>query len=431
MDEIPIGVLFGALIFLIILSGFFSGSETGLMSLNRYRLKHLVKNGNRGAIRASTLLKRPDRLIGLILLGNNFVNILASSISTIIALRLLGDNGVAIAAGLLTLVILIFAEVAPKTLAVLHPERIAFPASLALAPLLKLLYPLVWLVNTAANTLLRLLNVHPQQTHAQGLSSEELRIVVDEAGALIPRQHQEMLTNILDLEKVTVEDIMVPRNELSGIDLDDDWDDIVNQLINSQHTRLPVYRADINNVVGILHVRNTLVLLTKKEASKEDLVSWLRDAYFVPEGTLLTNQLLHFQHQKRRIGLVVDEYGDVKGLVTLEDILEEIVGEFTTDPAARIKEIHAQADGTYLVDGSASIRDLNRVMNLELPTDGPKTFSGLITEYLESIPESGTSLMLAGYPVEIVQVKDNMVKTAQINPAFRRPTTTETTTTSP
>lgn len=420
MDDIPIGVLTGALIFLIILSAFFSGSETSLISLNRYRLRHLAKTKHRGAVRASKLLERPDRLIGLILLGNNFVNILASAIATIIAIRLYGEIGIAIAAGLLTLVILIFAEVTPKTLAVLHPERLAFPAALVLSPLLKLLYPLVWLVNIAANSLLRLLGIKVDSSTREDLTSEELRMIVTEAGAMIPRRHQTMLANILDLEKVTVDDIMIPRNELVGIDMDHDWEDILKQLTTSQHTRMPVFRTDINNIIGMIHIRNTMELLTRKKSTKEDLNQWIQEAYFVPEETPLNTQLLHFQREKRRSGLVVDEYGDIKGLVTLEDILEEIVGEFTTDPANHIKEVHRQTDGTFLVDGSANIRELNRVMEWNLPTDGPKTFSGLITEHMQSIPKPGTSLMLAGYPVEIVQTKDNMVKTAQINPAFRR-----------
>jgi Mg2+/Co2+ transporter CorB len=420
LDDIPIGVLTGALIFLIILSAFFSGSETSLISLNRYRLRHLAKTKHRGAVRASKLLERPDRLIGLILLGNNFVNILASAIATIIAIRLYGEIGIAIAAGLLTLVILIFAEVTPKTLAVLHPERLAFPAALVLSPLLKLLYPLVWLVNIAANSLLRLLGIKVDGSTREDLTSEELRMIVTEAGAMIPRRHQTMLANILDLEKVTVDDIMIPRNELVGIDMDHDWEDILKQLTTSQHTRMPVFRTDINNIIGMIHIRNTMELLTRKKSTKEDLNQWIQEAYFVPEETPLNTQLLHFQREKRRSGLVVDEYGDIKGLVTLEDILEEIVGEFTTDPANHIKEVHRQTDGTFLVDGSANIRELNRVMEWNLPTDGPKTFSGLITEHMQSIPKPGTSLMLAGYPVEIVQTKDNMVKTAQINPAFRR-----------
>ena len=425
MDDIPIGVLFGALIFLIILSAFFSGSETGLVSLNRYRLRHLVKTRHRGAERANRLLQKPDRLIGLILLGNNFVNILASSIATVIGLRLYGDAGIAIAAGLLTLAILIFSEVTPKTLAILQPERFAFPATFFLSPLLKLLYPLVWLINIVANSIVRLFGVRVNDAGNQELSRDELRMVVNEASAMIPRRHQKMLTNILDLEKVTVDDIMVPRNEIIGIDMEDDLDDIFNQLTHSQHTRLPVYRGDVNNIVGILHLKNVLDLFKNQEATKEELEKWARGAYFVPEGTPLHSQLLHFQHEKRRIGLVVDEYGDVMGLVTLEDILEEIVGEFTSDPATHIREIHRQDDGTFLVDGSANIRELNRIMQWELPTDGPKTFSGLITEHMESIPEPGTSLMLAGYPIEIVQTKDNIVKTALINPAIRQLTSEE------
>jgi Mg2+/Co2+ transporter CorB len=368
----------------------------------------LAKTKHRGAVRANKLLQKPDRLIGLILLGNNFVNILASSIATIIGIRLYGDTGIAIAAGLLTLVILIFSEVTPKTLAILQPERFAFPATFFLSPLLKLLYPLVWLVNLVANSIVRLFGVNVDDVNNQELSSDELRMVVNEAGAMIPRRHQKMLTNILDLEKVTVDDIMVPRNELAGVDMDDDMDDILNQLTHSQHTRLPVYKGDINNIIGILHIKNVLDLFKKQGATKEQFEESVREAYFVPE--------------KRRIGLVVDEYGDVMGLVTLEDILEEIVGEFTSDPATHIREIHRQDDGTFLVDGSANIRELNRIMQWELPTDGPKTFSGLITEHMESIPEPGTSLMLAGYPVEIVQTKGNIVKTAQINPAIKRPT---------
>ncbi|WP_455199626.1 HlyC/CorC family transporter [Kaarinaea lacus] len=420
MDDIPIGALVAALIFLIFLSAFFSGSETGLVSLNRYRLRHLAKTKHRGAVRANNLLKKPDRLIGLILLGNNFVNILASSLATIIGLRLYGDIGIAIATGLLTLVILVFAEVTPKTLAILHPERIAFPATLFLLPLLKILYPLVWIVNIVANTFIRLFGIKVDAEQTQEISSEELRMVVNEAGAMIPRRHQKMLTNILDLEQVTVDDIMVPRNELIGIDLENEMDDILNQISNSQHTRLPVFRGDINNIVGIIHIKNVLDLFKKEEPTKDELEGWIREAYFVPEGTPLHTQLLHFQHEKRRIGIVVDEYGDVMGLVTLEDILEEIVGEFTTDPSTHIREVHKQEDGTFLVDGTANIRELNRVMHWELPTDGPKTFSGLITEHMESIPEPGTSLMLSGYPVEIVQTKGNIVKTAQINPAFRQ-----------
>lgn len=417
MNDIPLSVLFIALAVLIVCSGFFSGSETGLMTLNRYRLRHLANVGHKGALRASKLLARPDRLIGLILLGNNFVNILASSIATIIALRLLGEAGIAIAAVVLTLVILIFAEVAPKTLAALHPERIAYPATLVLAPLLKLLYPLVWAVNGVANLFLKPFGVSDLDPSQQSLSPEELRTVVLEAGIMIPKRHRAMLLSILDLEAVTVNDIMVPRSEVTGIDLEDDWDAIVAQLTHSNYTRLLVYRGNIDHVVGFLHLRKVVTLLIKKpNCGREDLEGLIREPYFIPEGTTLHTQLLNFQQQHQRIGLVVDEYGDVLGLVTLEDILEEIVGEFTTDPLAMGRNIIQQGDGSYLVDGSATIRTLNRTLNWQLPTGGPKTLNGLIMEYLEAIPEPGTSLLLAGHPVEIVKTSGNRVKTVLIRP---------------
>ena len=419
MEEISISALGITLFILIILSACFSASETAMMSLNRYRLRHLVKAKHPGAIRAQQLLDRTDRLIGLILLGNNFVNILASSIATLIALRLWGEAGIAIAAGLLTFVILIFAEVAPKTLAALHPERVAFPATYVLKPLLKLSYPLVWLVNIMANTILKLAGVPTKTGAMQHLSSEELRTVVNEAGALIPRRHQEMLLSILDLEKITVEDIMVPRNEITGIDIEDGNQIILNQLTHCQHTRLPVFRDNIENVIGFIHTRNALHLLATNIFEKEQLLDIMRETYYVPEGTPLNTQLLNFQREKRRIAFVVDEYGDIQGLVTLEDILEEIVGEFTTDIAATTKDVHPQDDGTFLIDGSAYIRELNRCMLWELPTDGPKTINGLIIEYLESIPETGTSVRIAGYPIDIIQTTSNTIKTVRIHPALK------------
>lgn len=425
MEELSLTTLSVTLFVLIILSGCFSASETAMMSLNRYKLRHLAQAGHPGAVRAQRLLDRTDRLIGLILLGNNFVNILASAIATVIALRLLGEAGIAIATGILTFVILIFAEVAPKTLAALHPERVAFPATLILEPLLKVSYPLVWLVNIMANTLLGLFGVHPKSGAMQQLSSEELRTVVNEAGALIPRQHQEMLISILDLEKVTVEDVMVPRNEIVGININDDDQIILKQLVHTQHTRLPVFRDNVENVVGFVHARNALHILADGNFSKDKLLNICREPYFIPVGTPLNNQLLSFQREKRRIAFVVNEYGDIQGLVTLESILEEIVGEFTTDIAATIKEIHPQEDGSFLVDGGAFIRELNRSMEWELPTDGPKTLNGLIIEYLESIPETGTSVLIAGYPIDIVQTGNNAIKTIRIHPESRREITPE------
>ncbi|HHO69643.1 MAG TPA: HlyC/CorC family transporter [Gammaproteobacteria bacterium] len=421
MDDIPLTALFGALFILILLSAFFSGSETGLMTLNRYRLRHLARINHAGAVRAQRLLEKPDRLIGLILLGNNFVNILASSLTTIIALRLGGETAIAAGAGLLTLVILVFAEVTPKTLAALHPERVAFPAAFVYGPLLWICYPLVWAINTVTNGLLRLVGVSTRDATSHALSQEELRTVVMEAGAMIPKRHQDMLLNVLDLENVTVEDIMVPRNEIVGIDLEDDWDDIVELLMASPYTRLPVYRDSIDQVEGFIHLRKVLPPMLRGELDRDTLMSLIEEPLFIPENTPLSRQLLNFQREHRRVGLVVNEYGDIQGLATLEDILEEVVGEFTTDPSASGRHFRPQEDGSYLVDGSTSVRELNRALNMELPTDGPRTLNGLVLEYLEDIPQPGTSLLLAGYPVDIVQTKGNRVKTLRLHPHRRQP----------
>jgi len=418
LDDIHIGVLCIALVLLIGCSAFFSGSETGLMTLNRYRLRHHAKAGDKAARRVGRLLERPDRLIGLILLGNTFFNILASSLATVIAIRFLGEAGIAISTVVLTLILLVFAEVAPKTLAALHPERIAYPAAAVLAPLLKAFYPLVWLTNLVVNSLLRLFRVSVQISSQQSLSAEELRTVVLEAGVMIPKRHQAMLLGILELEEITVNDIMVPRNEVAGIDLEDPWEDIVAQLTRSPYTRLLVYRDTIDQVVGLLHLRKALnLMINQPDFTRADLEALLREPYFIPEGTSLTRQLLNFQQQRRRVGLVVDEYGDVLGLVTLEDILEEIVGEFTTDPAASGNHhLDARADGGYVIDGRTSIRTLNRILGWHLPTDGPRTLNGLVMEQLEAIPEPGARLTLAGHPTEIVEIAGNCVKTAVIWP---------------
>jgi Mg2+/Co2+ transporter CorB len=414
LDDIPIGSLFALLAGLIILSGFFSSSETALMALNRYRLKHKVELGHRGAILASNLLKRPDRLIGLILLGNNAVNILASAIATIIGYRLYEEPGIAIATVLLTIIILIFAEVAPKTVAALHPERIAYPASYVLTPLLKLLSVVVILINFVTNGLLRLIGVTAKSSKSHILSQDELRTVVLEAGKHIPDEHHKMLLSILDLEKATVEDIMIPKNEISGIDIEDDWDDVIEQLIQSQHTRLPVYRETVDQIIGFTHLRKLIPMLENRTLSKELLLKYIRKPYFVPKDTSLNQQLLNFQKEKRRVALAVDEYGDIQGLVALEDILEEIVGEFTTDPTAAHQDIFPQDDGTYLINASVTVRELKRSLDWDLPTDGPKTLNGLILEHMEDIPASGTSLKLYGYPVEIMQTQHNTIKTIKL-----------------
>lgn len=420
MNETSLTALFITLACLILLSAFFSSSETGMMSLNRYRLKHMAQTGHKGAKRAHRLLQRTDQLIGVILIGNNFVNIFASAIATVIAIRIWGDAGIAIATVLLTIVILIFAEVTPKTLAALFPEKIAFPASYILAPLLKILYPVVWAVNLFTGGILKLLRVSPEDIANDHLSREELRTLVNEAGALIPAKHKDMLVSILDLEKVTVTDIMVPRNEVVGIDLDDDLDSILRLLRNSQHTRLPVYKGDINDIQGILHLRNTTKLLQKDDLNKDMIVQLCTEPYFVPESTPLNTQLINFQKGRRRFGIVVDEYGEVLGLATLEDILEEIVGEFTTDYASTSPDIIPQDNGTYIIDGTASLRVINKSLAWKLPIDGPKTLNGLITETLENIPDSNVCLRVGGHRVEVLQIKDNVVKAAIVHPKKRK-----------
>lgn len=416
MNDISTGILLTILIVLILLSAFFSGSETALMTLNRYRLKHLSDEGHRGAKLARRLLNRPDRLLGLILLGNNFVNILASALATIIALRLYGETGIAIATGLLTLTILIFAEVTPKTLAALKPEKVAFIAAYIYTPLLKLLYPLVWLINMIANRLLLLVGVHASEGKKDNLSADEFRAVVNEAKQFIPGQHSDMLLRILDLEKTSVEDIMIPRNEVTGIDLTDDWNDIERQITNSQRTRVPVFHDSIDHTVGVLHLRKVLNLFARGELNLDSVKALIRKAYFIPAGTSLTQQLLNFQKKKRRSGLVVDEYGSIQGLVTLEDILEEIVGRFTTDSPTRNFDIHTQEDGSFLIDGGAHIRDINRSMNWSLPKRGPKTLNGLILEHMEMIPEPGTSFLIDNYSIEIMRTNNNAVQSVRILP---------------
>ncbi|MEN8175598.1 MAG: HlyC/CorC family transporter, partial [Pseudomonadota bacterium] len=391
-----------------------------LMTLNRYRLSHLADQGHRRARLAQRLLKRPDRLIGLILLGNNFVNILASAVTTLIALRLGGEGALAIATLLLTLVILIFAEVAPKTTAALHPERIAFPAALIYTPLLRILMPLVWVVNVVANGVMRLMGISEADARGHSLSKEELRTVVHEAGAMIPQRHQDMLLGVLDLERATVEDIMVPRNEIDGIDLQEPLDDVEDFLANTQYTRILVYDGNVDRVLGMVHVRRCMQELMHGRLTRERIREILRPPYYVPEGTPLFTLMRNFQHDRRRMGLVVDEYGDVLGLVTFADLVEEIIGEFATNPADSIKDVQAEAGGSYLVQGSANVRELVRTFRWDLPTGGPKTFNGLILEHLESLPEPNTSLLLSGYPVEILQTEDNRVRMARIWPQRRR-----------
>ena len=415
MDDFPLASLVAALIGLIVASAYFSGSETAMMALNRYRLKHLADGKHRSAVRAQRLLDRPDRLIGLILLGNNFVNILAAQVATVLTLHVLGESRPIVTTLALTAVILVFAEVVPKTLAAVHPERIAFPSSWLLQVLLFMLYPLVWLLNKISNGILALFGVTGLGRSEDPLNREELRTVVKEAGALIPRKHQQMLFGILDLETATVEDIMIPRGEIHAIDLEDEWSDIFEQLASSRHTRVPCYAGSLDNIVGMLHVRRISRLLRSNEDfGVDELRSILHEPYFVPLKTDLYVQLINFQKRRERIAFVVDEYGDIEGLVTLEDLLEEVIGEFTTDPQTYVRDVYPQDDGSYLVDGSANIREINRSYDFGLPADGPKTINGLILETLEDIPVTGTTFRVGHMTIEIVQTLERSVKTARL-----------------
>jgi Mg2+/Co2+ transporter CorB len=390
------------------------------MAINKYRLKHLENEGHRGAKRVSELLSRPDRTIGLILLGNNLVNFAAASIATIISIRLWGDLGPAIATVGLTFIVLIFAEVTPKTMAALYPEKIAYPSSFLLNILMKLFYPFVVLINYITNGILILFKVSPEDREQHSLSREELRTVVNESGGLLQDEQQSMLVNLLDLEKIKAEDIMIPRNEIYALDINDDWKDLLKGLTNSQHTRLLLYRDNIDDAVGFIHVRDALRLLAKEDFTKTTLLRAVREIYYTPEGTSLFVLLQKLQQNKERIGLVVDEYGDIQGLFTLEDILEEIVGDFTTGMAVDTsEEMEEQTDGSFVIDGSASIRDINKEMEWDLPTDGPKTINGLILEFMEDIPETGVSIQVAGYPIEIIEVKENKVSLAKVTPAAK------------
>jgi Mg2+/Co2+ transporter CorB len=402
---------------LLLFSAFFSSSETGMLSLNRYRLKHLANQGHRSAKLAKKLLETPDRLISVILIGNNLVNIAAASLSTIIALRLLPDNedlALLLQLIVLTLLVLIFAEVTPKTLAQRHPERIAFPASYLLKGLSTLLAPAVWFVNSIVQIIFWVFRVGNRSSNEEALSSEELKTIVNESSSALPEERQSMLLGILELENVTVDDIMVPRNEVIGIDLEDDIQTIADAIRKTEYTRFPLFKGDLDKVIGILHIRDAAEFLYADAPSKVMLTKAAKDPYFVPEGTPLHTQLINFQSQQLRMAFVVDEYGDIQGLVTLEDLLEEIVGEFTTDITNSNKEIHPQRDGTFVIDGSATIRDINRSLEWELPTDGPKTLNGLILEHVEDIPDANLSLKIGDYLIEILQIKDNAVTVARV-----------------
>ena len=420
INELPLGVLFFILFILFLLSAFFSGSETALMSLNRYKLKHQAEKGHAGAILAQKLLSTPDRLISLILLGNNFINILITQLATLLGLRIFGDAGLAIATGILTFLLLIFGEITPKTLAAMHPERIAFIASRFYAVMMKVMWPFVWLLNLITNNLLRLFGAHSDETSRVALSHEKLRTVVSSAGTHIPQTHLDMLLRVMDLESTTVEDIMIPRSQLIGLDLDDDWNELEEQIISSNFTRLLVYRENLDNVIGFVHLRKLLPMFRDGHLDRERFEASIRPAYFIPDSTSLTQQLLNFKTENRRIALIVDEYGEILGLVALEDILEEIVGEFSTTPSSQSREIRPMDDGSYWVDGSIPIRDINRELGSRFASEEANTINGLILEYLESIPVPGMTVLIDDYPLEIRKTRNNAVKTLIIHPKIQR-----------
>ena len=402
---------------MVLVSAYFSGSETGMMTLNRYKLRHQAKSGHRGARRVEKLLRRPDRLISLVLIGNNLVNILASALATIVGMRLYGDAGVAIATGVLTFVVLVFSEVLPKTIAALYPEKVAYPSSVLLGPLQYVMLPLVWLLNTITRILMRMVGMKTDGSINSALSKEELRTIVYESRNLMSRRNQDMLLSVLDLEKVSVDDIMVPRNEIVGININDDWKSVARQLSHSPHGRIVLFRDSLDDCVGMLRVREAWRMMTEKEFNKETLLRAADEIYYIPEGTPLNVQLVKFQRNKKKAGLVVDEYGDIKGLVTIEDILEEIVGDFTTSMSPSLaEEVMPQNDGSVLIEGSANVREINKAFNWNLPEEEARTINGMLLEALEEIPQMKTRIQIGHYDIDILDVQDNMVKQVKITP---------------
>lgn len=419
MVEIPVHILITVLSVLLLFSAFFSASETGMMSINRYRLRHLARNNSPGAKTTLKLLERPDRLLGVILIGNTFSNMLASAVATLLASHYFGDLGILISTLVLTLLVLIFGETAPKTYAAIRPERVAFLVAWPLSFLLKIAYPLVWFANFISNGFLSLFRVRVEEHRMEPLSIEELRTVVHEASGKISHNYQNMLLRILDLERVTVDDVMIPRTEIYGINLNEEWSVILDRLLKCPHQNVPLYRNSIDHVIGMLNLRKILIFLQKKSMDKDELIALAEKIYFIPQGAILNRQLLNFQHEDEDAGLVVDEYGDIQGLITLQDVVHEIVGEFAQDVDVFEGMIKALPDGSFLVDARINMRDLTRAMRWSLPLDGPKTLSGLIVEYLEMIPEGGVCLRIAGYPMEVIKVRSNAVRLVKIFPKLK------------
>ncbi len=402
-----------AIIVLIMISAFFSCAETALMAINRYRLRHAGTMKKRWAMLILRLLKRPDRLLGMILIGNNVANIFASALATVVTLHFLGEESVMLISVLLAFIILIFAEVAPKTIAALYPERVSKAVAWPVFILLKLFYPLVWFINTISNGLLRLMHINISGHVVEPLNREELRSIVYEGtGKVLP--YQRMLLGILDLNKVTVDDVMIPRHKIMGIDLEYKWEQVLQLIAKSKYDWLPIYKEGINQIIGVLHVREVMSLALSQTLNRETLIKLLHEPYFVPQGALLNMQLQNFQRQHQRMALVVDEYGEIQGLITLKDILEEIVGEFALSISGTTKMIVVQADGSYVVEGAVTIRELNRVTHCQFPTNGSRTLNGLIVDSLEMIPRAGVCVRIGDYAIEIMEVKNNRVKMAHL-----------------
>ncbi|EGT3622012.1 CNNM domain-containing protein [Morganella morganii] len=418
MEHVSTSTLIIILILLVIISAYFSASETGMMTINRYRLRHQAKQGNRAARRVERLLEKPDRLLSLILIGNNLVNIVASALATIVGMRLYGNAGVAIATGVLTFVILIFAEVMPKTIAALYPQQVAFPSSFLLRPLAKICLPIVWAFNAITLILMRCIGIRGTVIRSDAVSKEELKTIVNESKGKLSRRNQDMLISILDLDKVSVDEIMVPRTEIFGIDINDDWKSILRQLTHSPHGRIVLYRDSLDDAIGMLRVREAYrLMIEKQEFTKQMLIKAADKVYFVPDSTPLNLQLVNFQRNNEKVGLIVDEYGDIQGLISVEDILEEIVGDFTTSMSPSLaEEVTRQPDGSLLIEGSANIREINKALNLALPEEGARTINGLLLEELGDIPTLNTLVTIGHYQFEVIAIGENVIKTVKLLP---------------
>lgn len=417
MEAVPLSALATALIVLLALSGFFSLSETAMMASNRFRLRHLAQSGHHGAQKALALLERTDRMLGVILLGNNLVNAAAATLVSIITIQLFGDDEWALGAGTLavTFAILVFSEITPKIIGATYADRLALVLGYILTPLLKLFHPIVWFVNLFASSLLRLLRLSPTPSNeATRLSPEELRSLVLESAHLIPQKHRTILSSLFELNSITVEDVMTPRGSIEILDIEQPWDDVLAQLATSHHSRLAVCRESLDQLIGILPVRRLLSSLGDPDFDQAALLQQLQPPYYIPAGTAVFAQLAFFQENRQRIGFVVDEYGEIQGLLTLEDIIEEFVGDFTTSLPGLGQELSWSPEGEAIVEGSRPLRDINRMLGLDFPLDGPKTLNGLILEHLQDIPESGIGLKLCGIPVEVLKTQDRSVVAARL-----------------